>query len=47
MARNPYSHGIGPNRKVIETFVRYAHEQGYISRNLPVEELFVSNTLTL
>ena len=44
---NPYSHGIGPNRKVIETFVRYAHEQGYISRNLPVEELFVSNTLTL
>jgi 4,5-dihydroxyphthalate decarboxylase len=44
---NPYSHGIALNRKVIETFVRYAHEQGYISRQIPVEELFASNTLSL
>ena len=30
------------NRKVIETFVRYAHEQGYINRRPTLEELFVS-----
>jgi len=44
---NPYVHGVEPNRKVIETFVRYAHEQGYISREIPVEELFAPNTLGL
>ncbi len=43
----PYAHGVAPNRKIIETFVRYAHEQGYISRQIPVEELFVPGTLTL
>ena len=44
---NPYAHGIAPNRKTIETFVRYAHEQGYISRRIPLEELFVPATLGL
>lgn len=44
---NPYVHGVAPNRRAIETFVRYAHEQGYISREIPVEELFAPNTLTL
>jgi 4,5-dihydroxyphthalate decarboxylase len=44
---NPYVHGAGPNRKAIETFVRYAHEQGYISREIPVEELFAPSTLAL
>ena len=29
------------NRNVIETFVRYAHEQGYINRRPTLEELFV------
>jgi 4,5-dihydroxyphthalate decarboxylase len=39
---NPFVQGLGAdNRRVMETFVRYAHEQGYISRRLPVEELFV------
>ena len=45
--KNPYAHGVAPNRKIIETFVRYAHEQGYISRQIPVEELFVPGTLNL
>ena len=36
----PYVHGIGPNRNVLETFVRYAHKQGYISRLPTLEELF-------
>jgi 4,5-dihydroxyphthalate decarboxylase len=44
---NPYAHGVAPNRQTIETFVRYAHEQGYISRPIPVEELFVPATLNL
>jgi 4,5-dihydroxyphthalate decarboxylase len=36
-----WSHGLNPtNRKVIETFVRYAHDQGYIDRVLSLEELF-------
>jgi 4,5-dihydroxyphthalate decarboxylase len=44
---NPYAHGLGPNRKTIETFVRYAHSQGYISRRIPLDELFVPATLGL
>ena len=44
---NPYQHGLKANRKIVETFVRYAHDQGYISRRIPVEELFVPGTLDL
>jgi len=38
----PYIHGLEPNRKVLETFVRYAHRQGYIPRVPALEELFPS-----
>jgi 4,5-dihydroxyphthalate decarboxylase len=38
----PYVQGVEPNRKVLETFVRYAHEQGYIPRAPSLEELFPS-----
>ncbi|MSQ53362.1 MAG: hypothetical protein EXR28_15940 [Betaproteobacteria bacterium] len=39
---NPYAQGLGDaNRRIIETFVGYAHQQGYISRRIPVDELFV------
>jgi 4,5-dihydroxyphthalate decarboxylase len=39
---NPFVHGLTPeNRRVMEIFVKYAHEQGYISRRIPVDELFV------
>jgi 4,5-dihydroxyphthalate decarboxylase len=44
---NPYVQGLGPNRKIVETFVRYAHDQGYISRQIPAEELFAPGTLNL
>jgi len=44
---NPYAHGLKPNAKTIETFVRYAHEQGYIARRIPLAELFVPSTLDL
>ena len=33
------------NRGVIETFLRYARQQGYISRELRIDELFVPETL--
>jgi 4,5-dihydroxyphthalate decarboxylase len=42
-----WAQGLAPNRKVIETFLRYAHEQGYIPRPMRVEELFAENTLAL
>ena len=39
---NPFVHGLGAeNRRLMEMFVRYAHEQGYISRRIPLEELFI------
>ena len=44
---NPYVQGLSANRKIVEPFVRYAHDQGYISRRIPVEELFVPGTLDL
>ncbi len=40
---DPWVHGLAPNRHVLETFVRYAHEQGYISRLPALEELFPEN----
>ena len=42
-----WAHGVEPNRVNIETFVRYAHEQGYTGRRLSIEELFAENTLAL
>ncbi len=43
----PWKHGLEPNRAVLEAFVRYAHEQGYIARRAPIEEFFAANTLSL
>jgi len=35
------------NRHVLETFMRYAHEQGLIAKPMPWEALFASSTLEL
>jgi 4,5-dihydroxyphthalate decarboxylase len=35
-----WPYGLGPNRATIETFARYAHEQGLTPRLLRAEELF-------
>jgi 4,5-dihydroxyphthalate decarboxylase len=35
-----YVHGLKRNRHIVETFVRYAHEQGYIKKPLDVDTLF-------
>jgi 4,5-dihydroxyphthalate decarboxylase len=45
--RDPWAHGVPKNRSNIETFLRYAHDQGYTARSLTVDELFPANTLAL
>ena len=40
-----WSYGLDANRHVIETFTRYAHEQGMLSRQPQPDELFARETL--
>lgn len=40
MGENFWPYGIEPNRKPLETMIRYAYEQGLISHQLTVDELF-------
>jgi 4,5-dihydroxyphthalate decarboxylase len=41
-----WSYGLEPNRHVLETFIRYADEQGMIARRPDPAELFAPETLT-
>lgn len=45
MGADYWSYGLGPNRHVLETFLRYHHEQGLSPRPLAPEELFAPETL--
>ena len=46
--QDPFCHGLGPaNRQNLTTFMRYAREQGYVSREFAIEELFVPATFDL
>ncbi len=40
-----WPYGVEPNRHVLDTFLRYHHEQGLSQRRLKVEELFAPETL--
>lgn len=40
-----WDYGLEPNRKVLETFLRYSHDQGLANRELRPEELFVPSAL--
>jgi 4,5-dihydroxyphthalate decarboxylase len=40
-----WPYGLEPNRHALETFVRYAHEQGIAVRAVPLDELFPAATL--
>ena len=40
-----WPYGVAPNRHVLDTFLRYHHEQGLSKRTLSVEELFAPETL--
>ena len=44
---DPLPYGIAPNRPMLEALVRYAKEQGIISRPVAVEELFAPGTAEL
>lgn len=37
---DPWPYGIDRNRATLETFVKYMHQQGFIEKPLPVDELF-------
>jgi 4,5-dihydroxyphthalate decarboxylase len=39
-----WPYGLEPNRRTLETFVRYAHEQRLIPEPLPIEALFAAST---
>jgi 4,5-dihydroxyphthalate decarboxylase len=41
---DPLPYGVAPNRPMLEALVRYAKEQGIISRPVTVEELFAQGT---
>jgi 4,5-dihydroxyphthalate decarboxylase len=40
-----WAYGLAPNRHVLETFLRYHHEQGLSKRRFAPEELFAAETL--
>jgi 4,5-dihydroxyphthalate decarboxylase len=40
-----WPYGLGPNRQVLDTFLRYHHEQGLSKRRFAAEELFAKETL--
>jgi len=39
-----WPYGVAPNRKTLEAFVQYSHEQGVTHRKLGVDELFAPET---
>jgi 4,5-dihydroxyphthalate decarboxylase len=42
---DPWTHGLAGNRRNIERFIQYSHEQGLISAPLPPERLFHESVL--
>jgi 4,5-dihydroxyphthalate decarboxylase len=43
LGKDPWEYGLTDrNRKQLELLVKFSHEQGMISRNIPLEELFLS-----
>jgi 4,5-dihydroxyphthalate decarboxylase len=46
MGEDWWPYGVAANRKALETFLRYHHEQGLSKRRFEPEELFARETLT-
>lgn len=44
---DPLPYGVAPNRRMLETMVQYAVEQGIIARPIAIEELFPTSTHAL
>ena len=40
-----WPYGLEPNRHILESFLRYSHDQGLSKRLLEPEQLFVPETL--
>ncbi|MDD3654552.1 MAG: hypothetical protein PHO01_10265 [Desulfotomaculaceae bacterium] len=40
-----WPYGIGPNRKTLETFLRYHYEQGLSSKLMTIDEIFAPETM--
>jgi len=45
MGEDWWPYGLAPNRHVLDTFLRYHHEQGLSKRRIAPEELFAKETL--
>jgi 4,5-dihydroxyphthalate decarboxylase len=45
MGEDWWPYGLAPNRHVLDTFLRYHHEQGLSKRRFSPEELFAKETL--
>lgn len=42
VGQDPWKYGLEANRKVIETFLRYAQEEGLVQARMPIEDLFAA-----
>ena len=42
---DPWAYSYGANVKMLETMIRFSHEQGMVSERMPTEALFVASTL--
>jgi 4,5-dihydroxyphthalate decarboxylase len=47
MGQDFWPYGADPNRKVVETLVRYVYEQGLTSTVLDIDGMFAAKTLKL
>ena len=45
MGEDYWPYGVEPNRKALETLMRYSCEQGLAQRAVPIESLFAPSTL--
>ena len=41
-----WPYGLEPNRKVLDTFLRYHYEQGILKRKWKLEDLFAPETVS-
>jgi hypothetical protein len=46
LGEDPWPYGVAANRKALDTFLRYHHEQGLTKRRYAVDEIFAPETLT-
>jgi hypothetical protein len=45
LGEDPWPYGVAANRKTLDTFLRYHHEQGLTKRRYTVDEIFAPETL--